>query len=263
MLEWSGPQVTARQTAPKASSTPTGAFTVVMGSCTVDSEGCLLSPNYPGNYSMREECIITVNPNATGPVQVVDFHTEQTSDVLVVNGVHYSGNRGPVGVYPMQDMLWFSDFSIVSTGFKVCPTPYSAEVAEHAQKQRTNLTVVAGFCTVGRNGCVMSPHYPEPYHSDSACTINATGSTPLHVVNFQTEEMYDTLTVNNRDYSGTHGPEGVVPHGQIAWAADYSLEDDGWKICPTEVTTESRTQNSTFFTVQSGFCARSTVQVAS
>lgn len=39
----------------------------------------------------------------------------------------------------------------------------------------------------------------------------------LRVTDFETEENHDFLTVNGKAYSGTQGPSGIVPHGQIIW----------------------------------------------
>ena len=33
-------------------------------------------------------------------------------------------------------------------------------------------------------------------------------------------EVGDTLRVNGADYSGTQGPQGVVPEGSILWSSD-------------------------------------------
>lgn len=39
----------------------------------------------------------------------------------------------------------------------------------------------------------------------------------ITVVDFQTEKSYDILEVNGQSYSGSSGPEGVVPAGTMKW----------------------------------------------
>jgi len=81
--------------------------------------------------------------------------------------------------------------------------------------------------------CVQSPHYPQSYGSDERCTIAMIGgaSVPINVVRFDTEDVYDTLTVNEAKYGGSAGPVGVIPMGNIEWHSDYSVAGAGWKLC--------------------------------
>lgn len=55
---------------------------------------------------------------------------------------------------------------------------------------------------------------------------------PINVVRFDTEAVYDTLTVNNVKYGGSEGPHGVIPTGNMKWSSDYSVSGAGWKLCP-------------------------------
>jgi len=57
-------------------------------------------------------------------------------------------------------------------------------------------------------------------------------SVPINVVRFDTEDVYDTLTVNEAKYGGSAGPVGVIPMGNIEWHSDYSVAGTGWKLCP-------------------------------
>ena len=43
------------------------------------------------------------------------------------------------------------------------------------------------------------------------------------VVDFNTEEYNDVLSVNDVRYSGSVGPEGVVPTGQLTWQSDPGM----------------------------------------
>ena len=67
------------------------------------------------------------------------------------------------------------------------------------------------------------------------CTIavNTTAAVPIVVQNFSTEKSYDAVVVNCKVYSGTDGPEGVIPDSTIYWFSDGSVNAAGWRICPS------------------------------
>ncbi|CAE7281673.1 Lztr1, partial [Symbiodinium sp. CCMP2456] len=103
-------------------------------------------------------------------------------------------------------------------------------------------SVTSGQCTLDADGCISSPSYPSSYPDDDSCTIHvpAGNTDAIQVVSFDTESS-DKLRVNSIDYSGTAGPDGVVPQGTIGWSSDASSSRTGWKICPREIQTPSRT----------------------
>ena len=41
---------------------------------------------------------------------------------------------------------------------------------------------------------------------------------------FDTESGFDKLTVNGVEYSGSNGPQGVIPHGEITWSSEARLQ---------------------------------------
>jgi len=236
-------------------------FEVVLGPCTINAAGCFQSPNFPGNYSQRETCIISVNRTLTGILRVSSFATEPINDVLMVNGVRYSGTEGPDGVAPREDIAWFSDYTVGAAGFLICSAPpgnaaEDAAVAGPGARGPTVLSVASGDCTVDSRGCAMTPGYPSDYPVDSSCTldVSAGSSMPLHVEEFATELNFDFLTVNGEAYSGSSGPEGIVPSGQITWSADYSVSQSGWKLCPANMTRYTELDNTTIFAIRSGEC---------
>lgn len=94
---------------------------VTLGPCKRDDDGCITSGNYPGKYNPREQCQIAINPKITKPIEVKDFHTEFNFDVMRVNGVMYSGERGPAGIIPSTTIHWGSDAQEEATGWKMCP----------------------------------------------------------------------------------------------------------------------------------------------
>jgi len=95
---------------------------VVQGPCKMDEEdGCVTSGNFPKAYSPNERCQIAVDPANARPIHVAKFVTEQTFDALQVNGVIYSGKRGPSGVVPTQTIYWGTDAQNQKRGWKLCP----------------------------------------------------------------------------------------------------------------------------------------------
>ena len=76
-------------------------------------------------------------------------------------------------------------------------------------------------CTLEVDGCISSTSYPSSYPDDDSCSIHvpAGNTDAIHVVSFDTESS-DKLRVNDVDYSGTSGPDGVVPQGTIGWSSE-------------------------------------------
>lgn len=52
---------------------------VITGPCTVDSEGCAMSPNYPSDYGSDESCTLAA---PAVPLIVASFQTETDYDIL-------------------------------------------------------------------------------------------------------------------------------------------------------------------------------------
>jgi len=78
---------------------------------------------------------------------------------------------------------------------------------------------------------VLSPDFPNKYPVRQSCKIGVLGQGPLDVQAFETEQNYDTLSVNGQDYSGNSGPTGVTAQGLITWTSDDTQAGTGWKIC--------------------------------
>ena len=64
------------------------------------------------------------------------------------------------------------------------------------------------------------------------CTVTFSSSAVLTSWAFSTEHVYDKVTVNGVQYSGSTGPDGVVA-SSMTWWSDGSVVRDGWKICQT------------------------------
>lgn len=99
---------------------PNAPWNIQSGPCTVDSQGCIMSPNWDGSngkYGNSEECNIAVIANSP-QIEVVDFNVEVGFDKLFVNG---AVNDTPNGATPTEAMRWVSDYSVNDRGWKLCP----------------------------------------------------------------------------------------------------------------------------------------------
>lgn len=206
-------------------------FEVYFGSCTVDSLGCVMSPNYPMDYGLMEYCAIEVFGNM-GRIHVERFDTERAYDSLTINHQRYSGNASkgdamPECVQPRGGITWTSDRDAAAGGWKLCPEqPPPASAGP-------GFAVACGGCQADDAGCVSSPGFPGNYSTDEACYIHVLGSVPsIDVEAFSTELIYDRLVVDGQEFSGTEGPEGVRPEHEIFWTSDGAGVSGGWKICP-------------------------------
>lgn len=234
-------------------------LSVATGACTLDSNGCALSPNHPLPYGNNQGCTIRVNATAGRKLLVESFDVEESYDRLTVNGEAYSGSKKPVEIIPWEDITWFSDYASPAGGWKLCPGDVAGK---EAGEPVVPFEVTKGTCTVDDKGCAMSTNYPDEYPVSEHCTIKVNvPSKPITVKTFGTEQGYDLLTVNGVPYSGLDGPEGLIPEGDITWYSDPIVaKAPGWKICMGEVgimaQVQNRTsENTTSFEVMSGPCS--------
>ncbi|CAJ1407924.1 unnamed protein product [Effrenium voratum] len=97
-----------------------GMWEVMRGPCTVQ-DGCLLSPNYPADYSVNQSCTFIVNSTIAKPIMVLDWDVEYWNDYVSINGKLFSGNLRPDGEVPNGSIHWVSDDNITGRGWKLCP----------------------------------------------------------------------------------------------------------------------------------------------
>jgi len=113
-------------------------------------------------------------------------------------------------------------------------TPTTTTTTAHADSR---WEVSAGPCSLDAiTGCISSPNFPNEYGHDQGCSIVIVGDNVgrLHVTEFATEEGYDKLTVNGKEYSGNDAAnqlQGIRPSGTITWASDSSVAASGWNLC--------------------------------
>ena len=89
------------------------------GPCTTGGS-CVKSPNFPLDYGANQDCDIEILQ--TGVLSATSFSTESGYDKLTLGAIDYSGTNGPmaVSVSAGDHATWRSDYSIQSTGWKVC-----------------------------------------------------------------------------------------------------------------------------------------------
>jgi hypothetical protein len=112
-------------------------FVVLTGPCGVSEDStCVMSPNYPDNYSINEKCTIQAPVGATLEVKSFDVETWHWRiwDYVTVNGRLYSGQKclgcgprccplegGPNGVVISHELMyWYSNGSRTKSGWKIC-----------------------------------------------------------------------------------------------------------------------------------------------
>jgi len=198
---------------------PTFPWAVVDGECTIDAQGCLLSPNYPQQYSNNGRCIIDVSQQHK--IVSKAFNTELSRDWLTINGQSYSGTDSPAGIVPSGEITWSTDGDTTETGFKLCPATGQGM-----------WEIVSGHCSIDDQECLLSPNYPEQYDNNDGCRIEANHPQKIASRAFNTELSRDWLTINGQSYSGTDSPAGIVPSGEITWSTDGDTTQTGFKLCP-------------------------------
>jgi len=128
--------------------------------------------------------------------------------------------------YTVPGSIEPSDFAAlpIPTELNPAPQPNPAPAPSPSQS----------LCKKDADGCITSPNFPGKYGSSEGCVIDASQFDTIRVESFETEEKYDYLTVNGKEYSGTSGPDGVQvnKNNDIMWSSDFSWNKKGWKICP-------------------------------
>ena len=95
-------------------------FTLVSGPCTIDAEGCALSPNWPRRYDDNQNC--SLETNLAGWGRTTHFETELYFDYLYVSYWAFSGDVGVLDYYlPAQSPISFtSDGHRKKSGWRLC-----------------------------------------------------------------------------------------------------------------------------------------------
>jgi len=98
---------------------PPGTWDIIFGTGCEETDGdCVQSSNHPSDYDNNRVCEIKLWGDVS--ISVKAFNTEARFDTLTVGGKSYSGVTAPAdGVYSGK-ITWNSDFSVVSSGWKLC-----------------------------------------------------------------------------------------------------------------------------------------------
>jgi len=96
---------------------PPGTWEVTSGAGCTKTGNCIQSNNHPADYGSNEEC--TINAYEVD-LTVEAFSTESGYDILTMGGTRYSGTSGPAGGAFSGVISWASDYSVVSSGWKLC-----------------------------------------------------------------------------------------------------------------------------------------------
>jgi hypothetical protein len=118
--------------------------------------------------------------------------------------------------------------SVTSAGFMICATP-AFEVVTSVPPANSS-----GPCLVSSGAGGESCLYDRNYGNDERCTAKVTlNEIQIDTVQFDTEQGYDFLSINGKQYSGITGPNQVsVPDNTvISWTSDYSNTGGGWEVC--------------------------------
>jgi hypothetical protein len=120
--------------------TPTPLFTIDGTGCTATEDGCVASLNYPGDYNNDISCTIQNMPR---PFTVVDFNTENFFDKVTIGDSVFSGSGIDSQLASgtlTGDIEWLSDFSVVTSGWKICPPTEQTPTANPTASPTANPT---------------------------------------------------------------------------------------------------------------------------
>jgi len=213
---------------PSPTPSPTCVFSSISGDCIVSCD-CISSPNYPELYGSDESCAIAVATSSE--LEVKDFNTELSEDVLQINGESFSGTTGPGGVVVDGEILWSTDGTAQSKGWHVCGATEAAKTPQPTPSPTESLTVEGPCLADGL--CVQSPNYPSNYGAYESCTVYFNNPGTLSADSFSTEKGFDVVSLDGTSFSGLSGPAEMEIHttSVLTWTSDWGTEQSGWRLC--------------------------------
>lgn len=182
------------------------------GNCVRGTDGCVNSPNYPLNYGDSQQCNFTM---PAWNLRVEEFNTEASYDKLTINGLFYAGTVGPDNVIPTGFLIWSSDGSETSTGWKICTedadfttttssTPVDLNPRRRrnyisVRRRRSSSSILSDMAPV-RLGKSSEPTRCVYYSEPVECESDAAGSDWTVTV----EQVNDRTKVCAQSTSGEH-----------------------------------------------------------
>ena len=73
------------------------------------------------------------------------------------------------------------------------------------------------------------------YGTNEECTISLSFAAVITTSAFDTEAGYDRLTVDDRVYDGSTGPDSVTTDQPLLWSSDDSVTRSGFRICASPI----------------------------
>merc|ERR1712241_536921 len=112
-----------------------GTWSITAGNGGCQKTGnCVHTRRYSYYYENYDWCTITIVGTIT--LAVESFSTEETYDVLTVNGEAYSGRFGPPEGPASGQITWSSDGSYRNPGWKICELVTVNEVAKSPEPEQ-------------------------------------------------------------------------------------------------------------------------------
>ena len=127
------------QAAPVPEANSSFAWKVLSGMCTVDADGCIMSPNFPDDYD-QHGCTISMDVNNSKYLSVSTFVTEVGYDYLEINGRVYSGTYTSADLLdPPQGLIkWAPDQNGEKQGWRLCLTEEVGNASNQSTWQSQN-----------------------------------------------------------------------------------------------------------------------------
>ncbi|TSK31354.1 CUB and sushi domain-containing protein 3 [Bagarius yarrelli] len=217
------------------------------GSSVFNSEGILLSPNYPMNYDNNHECIYSIQVQAGKGINISarTFHLAQGDILKIYDGKDSTAHV--LGAFTGFELSHCEDPGVPQFGFKVndqghfsgstitykCDPGYTlhgSSILKCMTGERRAWDNPLPSCIAecgGRfkgesSGRILSPGYPFPYDNNLRCTwvieVDSGNIVSLQFLAFDTEASHDILKVwdgppenemSLRELSGSLLPEGI------------------------------------------------------
>uniref|UniRef100_A0A669EKT9 Cubilin n=1 Tax=Oreochromis niloticus TaxID=8128 RepID=A0A669EKT9_ORENI len=216
------------------------------GGTFTDSEGIIISPNWPNNYNHNRQCIYLIRLPEGGQVALnftdmdLESHSGCAFDYVEVRPIYtdpligkYCGNTLPAPVLSSSNVLWIrfkSDSSVSRAGFRAVYT-------------------VGEICSLTENilhGQFHSPYHPNAYPHNKVCEWVINHVSPGNLIrltfesfnleyhtncNFDYLEVYDNGTVLGKLYCGRSVPPSITSTDNqltLLFVSDSSLNTEGF-----------------------------------
>ena len=147
-------------------------WNVVLGDCKIEGD-CLYSANFQNTDGTTHYCGVTIEPNWTGFLDVLDFNDGGTDEAyFYVDELYDMSTAGEInGLVPVNTFLWLG-WPTENTSWTICRSD-KPSVTDHLENSSYTLNVtwwstVSGPCRLDVEGCVATlvtrPMLPNQTH---------------------------------------------------------------------------------------------------